>query len=74
MQQACAALLTEGTPAPRYWDDVAALAAHVCESAGAFGSALVKGSRTMRMERVVQALQALDSRAAASEKGASHVA
>ena len=74
MQQACNALLAEGVSPPSHWSNVATLAAHVCKDAGAFRSALVKGSRSMRMERVVQALQALDSSAPTSGKGVSHVA
>ena len=74
MQQACATLQAEGATPPRHWDDVAVLAAHVGEHAGAFRSILVKGSRSMRMERVVQVLRALDSSAPTTGKGASHVA
>lgn len=63
MQQACAALQAAGEPAPRHWAEVADLAAFVCGELGrtdaSVRSVLVKGSRFMRMERVVQALQAL---------------
>jgi UDP-N-acetylmuramoyl-tripeptide--D-alanyl-D-alanine ligase len=66
MAQACAALRTAGEPVPRHWADVATLAGHVtqCVTDGtpqAPQSVLVKGSRFMRMERVVQALQGLGS-------------
>jgi UDP-N-acetylmuramoyl-tripeptide--D-alanyl-D-alanine ligase len=66
MRQACEALRAAGEPAPAHWDQVDALAAHlaaVLRAAGAQApqSALVKGSRFMRMERVVHALQALDA-------------
>lgn len=64
MQQACAALLAAGEPAPRHWTEVADLAAFVASEMGRADAApvrsvLVKGSRFMRMERAVQALQAL---------------
>jgi len=64
MQQACAALQAVGEPAPRHWTEVADLAAFVARELGRADAApvrsvLVKGSRFMRMERVVQALQAL---------------
>jgi UDP-N-acetylmuramoyl-tripeptide--D-alanyl-D-alanine ligase len=60
MQQACAALQAAGEPAPQHWPDVPAMAAHVCATVAnnLTASVLVKGSRFMRMERVVQALQA----------------
>jgi UDP-N-acetylmuramyl pentapeptide synthase len=38
------------------------------------GSLLIKGSRFMRMERVVQAVEALDRNALNSQKGGSHAA
>lgn len=61
MQQAAAALQAAGEPAPTHWADVPALAAQVCATVIATGttSVLIKGSRFMRMERAVQALQAL---------------
>lgn len=65
MQQACAALQAAGEPAPQHWPDVPALAAHVCATVAnsssdtPTASVLIKGSRFMRMERAVQALQAL---------------
>ena len=63
MQQATEALQAAGEPAPTHWADVPALVAHVCATVVAADagvrSVLVKGSRFMRMERAVQALQAL---------------
>ena len=61
MRQACEALRAAGEPVPVHWADVDALAAHVAArmSSAAVCSVLVKGSRFMRTERVVQALQAL---------------
>ena len=64
MAQAVQALRDRGEAAPRHWDDVDALVAHVRDSVAATGgtpvrSVLVKGSRFMRMERVVQGLVAL---------------
>ncbi|MDO9203331.1 MAG: hypothetical protein Q7U58_18695, partial [Hydrogenophaga sp.] len=61
MQQATAALQAAGEPAPTHGADVPALAAQVCATVTATGTAsvLIKGSRFMRMERAVQALQAL---------------
>ena len=68
MQQATAALQAAGEPAPTHWADVSALVAHVCATVAASDtgvrSVLVKGSRFMRMERAVQALQALAAPAA----------
>ncbi|MDO8904133.1 MAG: UDP-N-acetylmuramoyl-tripeptide--D-alanyl-D-alanine ligase [Hydrogenophaga sp.] len=66
MAQAVAAMKAAGEPAPVHWADVPHLAVHVAglmhPVAGAprLRSALVKGSRFMGMERVVQALAALD--------------
>jgi len=63
MGQAVAALQAAGEVAPAHWSDVPALAAWVADSVAAehaaVRSVLVKGSRFMRMERVVQALQAV---------------
>jgi UDP-N-acetylmuramoyl-tripeptide--D-alanyl-D-alanine ligase len=64
MRQACDALRAAGEPAPTHWAEVDALALHLVGAVAAAGaqaphSVLVKGSRFMRMERVVQALQAL---------------
>jgi UDP-N-acetylmuramoyl-tripeptide--D-alanyl-D-alanine ligase len=75
MRQACDALRAAGEPAPTHWAEVDALAAHVAAAvAGAHAprSALVKGSRFMRMERVVQALQALSQQQ--EQKDAPHAA
>ncbi|MEX1167930.1 MAG: UDP-N-acetylmuramoyl-tripeptide--D-alanyl-D-alanine ligase [Hydrogenophaga sp.] len=58
MQQATQALASEGAQFIRHWGDVDALAEHVSESLGTQRSVLVKGSRFMRMERIVKASQA----------------
>jgi UDP-N-acetylmuramoyl-tripeptide--D-alanyl-D-alanine ligase len=65
MRQATAALQTAGEPAPTHWAEVPEMLATVvatvsAASAPSVASVLVKGSRFMRMERVVQALQALN--------------
>jgi UDP-N-acetylmuramoyl-tripeptide--D-alanyl-D-alanine ligase len=49
-------------PAARHFDSVAALLAQLPQAA-AFQSVLVKGSRFMKMEQVVAALQAADGEA-----------
>jgi UDP-N-acetylmuramoyl-tripeptide--D-alanyl-D-alanine ligase len=64
MRQACDALHVSGEPVPTHWAEVDALVAHLAGVVGAAGaqaprSVLVKGSRFMQMERVVQALQAI---------------
>jgi UDP-N-acetylmuramoyl-tripeptide--D-alanyl-D-alanine ligase len=64
MAQAVDAMQAAGEATPRHWTDVSALVAHVCHAVSApqaapVQSVLVKGSRFMRMERVVQGLQAL---------------
>lgn len=61
MRQAVTAMVDAAEPAPRHWHDVPTLLTHVCEavSGGETRSVLVKGSRFMRMERVVQGLLAL---------------
>ncbi|MBL0945623.1 MAG: UDP-N-acetylmuramoyl-tripeptide--D-alanyl-D-alanine ligase [Hydrogenophaga sp.] len=62
MRAAVDALQAAGESAPQHVADVAALASDVAAevATGAVGSVLVKGSRFMRMERVVQAVRALD--------------
>ena len=78
MRQACEALRAAGEPVPVHWADVDALAAHVAARvpSAAVCSVLVKGSRFMRTERVVQALQALAVTASPPEqqKDPSHAA
>ncbi|MGI9216568.1 MAG: UDP-N-acetylmuramoyl-tripeptide--D-alanyl-D-alanine ligase [Hydrogenophaga sp.] len=78
MRQACEALHAAGEPVPLHWADVDALAAHLSARmpSDAVRSVLVKGSRFMRMERVVQALQALAVTASPPEqqKDPSHAA
>jgi UDP-N-acetylmuramoyl-tripeptide--D-alanyl-D-alanine ligase len=58
MAQAAKALAQEGATGLRHWADVDALAAYVGETIDQQRSVLVKGSRFMRMERVVKAAQA----------------
>ena len=65
MAQAVAVMQNAGENAPRHWTEVDNLVAHVAHAvssghAPAVRSVLVKGSRFMRMERVVQGLMALD--------------
>jgi UDP-N-acetylmuramoyl-tripeptide--D-alanyl-D-alanine ligase len=64
MASACAALRQAGAPEPIHWVEVPAMAGAVCaavtDDRPVFRSVLVKGSRFMRMERVVLALQALE--------------
>jgi UDP-N-acetylmuramoyl-tripeptide--D-alanyl-D-alanine ligase len=75
MRQACDALRAAGEPVPTHWAEVDALAAHIAAAVAgtpAPRSVLAKGSRFMRMERVVQALQALDQQQ--EKKDAPHAA
>jgi UDP-N-acetylmuramoyl-tripeptide--D-alanyl-D-alanine ligase len=79
MGQAVDAMIAAGEPAPRHWTDMPCLITHVCNVVGAgpaphLRSVLVKGSRFMRMERVVQALQALACREQQEPKDAPHAA
>jgi UDP-N-acetylmuramoyl-tripeptide--D-alanyl-D-alanine ligase len=79
MRQAVTALHTAGEKVPTHWSDVPALAAHAstlvaATAAPAVRSVLVKGSRFMRMERVVQTLQALAAPAQQEHKDTSHAA
>ena len=65
MAQAVHAMQAVGEAAPRHWTDVNHLTTHVCHAVSLaevppVRSVLVKGSRFMRMERVVQGLQALE--------------
>jgi UDP-N-acetylmuramoyl-tripeptide--D-alanyl-D-alanine ligase len=65
MAQAVQVMQAAGEAAPRHWTDVTHLTTHVCHAVSVaevppVRSVLVKGSRFMRMERVVQGLQALD--------------
>ena len=61
-----------------HWVEVPALAGAVCavvrDNRPVFRSVLVKGSRFMRMERVVQALQALDPAQHKDKKDNAHAA
>jgi UDP-N-acetylmuramoyl-tripeptide--D-alanyl-D-alanine ligase len=76
MRAAAEALHAAGEPAPRHVSEVPALAADVAAevATGAVGSLLVKGSRFMRMERVVQAVRALDPTQTPQDKDAPHAA
>ncbi|MBX3610638.1 MAG: UDP-N-acetylmuramoyl-tripeptide--D-alanyl-D-alanine ligase [Hydrogenophaga sp.] len=76
MRAATLALRASGEPAPQVVDDVDALAADVAAevSTGAVASVLVKGSRFMRMERVVRAVRALDPTQEQNNKDGSHAA
>ncbi len=76
MLDAVAALRAAAEPAPQHVADVAALATDVAAevATGAVGSVLVKGSRFMRMERVVQAVRALDPTQTPNDKDAPHAA
>ncbi len=64
MAQAVGVMQKAGEPSPRHWSDVEHLVTHVVHSlssasASAARSVLIKGSRFMRMERVVHGLMAL---------------
>ncbi|MGV3728109.1 UDP-N-acetylmuramoyl-tripeptide--D-alanyl-D-alanine ligase [Hydrogenophaga sp.] len=73
MRQASANL-----PGVTHWVEVPAMAGAVCaavkDDRPVFRSVLVKGSRFMRMERVVQALQALDASPQKDKKDNAHAA
>ena len=73
MGQASASL-----PGVTHWVEVPAMAGAVCaavkDDRPLFRSVLVKGSRFMRMERVVQALQALDASPQKDKKDNAHAA
>ena len=73
MRQASANL-----PGVTHWVEVPAMAGAVCAAVNddrpLFRSVLVKGSRFMRMERVVQALQALDASPQKDKKDNAHAA
>jgi UDP-N-acetylmuramoyl-tripeptide--D-alanyl-D-alanine ligase len=73
MRQASAAL-----PQVIHWVEVPAMAGAVCavvtDDRPVYRSVLVKGSRFMRMERVVQALQALDPSQPRDKKDNAHAA
>jgi UDP-N-acetylmuramoyl-tripeptide--D-alanyl-D-alanine ligase len=75
MAQAVAVLSAQVQAQPRLWSDVETLAAHTASlvaQADGPRSVLVKGSRFMRMERVVQAVMALPHQTTLTE--ATHVA
>ncbi len=73
MRQASAAL-----PPVTHWVEVPAMAGAVCaaviDDRPVYRSVLVKGSRFMRMERVVQALLALDTKTRQDKKDNDHAA
>jgi UDP-N-acetylmuramoyl-tripeptide--D-alanyl-D-alanine ligase len=70
MAQAVAALPATGGARLEYFNDTPALTARATALAPGLGSVLVKGSRFMRMERVVQALCALEQPVATHVEGA----
>jgi UDP-N-acetylmuramoyl-tripeptide--D-alanyl-D-alanine ligase len=74
MLQAVHSLGLEGPNSPRHWSDVEALAAHVADTLAGHSSVLVKGSRFMRMERVVKAAQAQAADSNNPGKDPSHAA
>ena len=79
MAQAVRAMQAAGEIAPRHWTDVDHLVTHVCHAVSvaempAVRSVLVKGSRFMRMERVVSGLQALDTSASTQTSKDVHAA
>ncbi|MGE0096729.1 MAG: UDP-N-acetylmuramoyl-tripeptide--D-alanyl-D-alanine ligase [Hydrogenophaga sp.] len=79
MARACAAMREAGEPVPVHWVEVPAMAGAVCaaitDDRPVFRSVLVKGSRFMRMERVVHALQALEhAQQADNDKDNAHAA
>jgi UDP-N-acetylmuramoyl-tripeptide--D-alanyl-D-alanine ligase len=79
MLQAVTALNAAGDNAPIHWSDVPALAVHAsalvaATPAPAVRSVLVKGSRFMRMERVVQGLLALTAPTLQEQKDSTHAA
>ncbi len=79
MHRACEALRAAGEPAPSHWAEVDALATHLVGVVAARGaqaprSVLVKGSRFMRMEQVVQVLAALGPPQKEQKEDASHAA
>ena len=59
MAQAAAPLLAPSAGRLRFFKDFDALESEALALAPGMGSVLVKGSRFMRMERLVQSLQAL---------------
>ncbi|MEO0003271.1 MAG: hypothetical protein RLZZ22_963 [Pseudomonadota bacterium] len=69
MEQAAAPLLAGSNGRLRFFQDFEALQSEALAWAPVMGSVLVKGSRFMRMERLVQSLQAL-----AQQEGVSHAA
>ena len=69
MEQAAVPLLAGSNGRLRFFKDFEALQSDALAQAPAMGSVLVKGSRFMRMERLVQSLQAL-----AQQEGVSHAA
>ena len=74
MHQATQALAAEGTSGVRHWTEVEALAAHVATTVAQQRSVLVKGSRFMRMERVVKAAQAVASSEQQQKEEPTHAA
>jgi UDP-N-acetylmuramoyl-tripeptide--D-alanyl-D-alanine ligase len=74
MAQASAPLLPTSSGRLRHWTDFQDLVDHVAAALPHTGSVLVKGSRFMRMERLVQALERLSTPDLHTQEGAHHAA
>jgi UDP-N-acetylmuramoyl-tripeptide--D-alanyl-D-alanine ligase len=74
MAQASAPLADASAGRLRCWADFDALTQAACAEVGQASSVLVKGSRFMRMERLVQAFERLASPTPQPQEGAHHAA